>query len=322
MVSIKYYLSQNSIVGVCILYYVLMALVVPGFFGANNTWNLVYNFIPLLILAIGQTFVILTAGIDLSITSIVAVASVVGGYLMSADSGLFSSPLITVLVGITGMVLAGAIIGLINGIAVTRLRMPAFMVTLTSLMFFSGLAIWLTQSKSIYNLPTLLVDAPYKTLLGLPYPVYLAGLVYLVSYLILNKTLVGEWIYAVGTNVKTSWLSGVNITSTIVFVYIISGVCASLGAMIYTARLETGSPVMGQNVLLDVIGAVIIGGTSLFGGKGKLQWTAAGALLMTMLDNSLNLLGMSFFLIMIVKGAIILLTALFNQYQPKSLVHA
>jgi ribose transport system permease protein len=95
-----------------------------------------------------------------------------------------------------------------------------------------------------------------------------------------------------------------------------------MSSVIYTARLETGSPVMGQNILLDVIGAVIIGGTSLFGGKGKLQWTAAGAFLMTMLDNSLNLVGMSYFLIMIVKGGVILLTAFFNQPKVSSLFHA
>jgi ribose transport system permease protein len=134
--------------------------------------------------------------------------------------------------------------------------------------------------------------------------------------------MLGEWIYAVGTNIKTSWISGVHISITLVSVYVISGVCASLASLIYTARLETGSPVMGQNVLLDVIGAVIIGGTSLFGGRGKLQWTAAGALLMTMLDNSLNLVGMSFFLIMMVKGVIILLTAVYNQVGSKSVIHA
>jgi ribose transport system permease protein len=299
-----------------------MALTVPGFFSINNSWNLVYNLAPLLILAVGQTFVILTAGIDLSITSIIAVASVVGGYLMSSETTIFENPASAVLAGIFGMLAVGVAVGLVNGISVAKLGMPAFMVTLTSLMFFSGLAIWITQSQSIYNLPALLVDAPYKTFLGLPYPVYLTLLVFVLSYAILNKTMLGEWIYAVGTNIKTSWISGVNIPKTLVSVYVISGICASLASLIYTARLETGSPVMGQNVLLDVIGAVIIGGTSLFGGRGKLQWTAAGALLMTMLDNSLNLVGMSFFLIMMVKGVIILLTAVYNQVGSKSVIHA
>jgi len=320
--EIKGSLGRNPVIGVCLIYYLLMAVAVPGFFGANNSWNLIYNFIPILILALGQTFVILTAGIDLSIASIIAVSSVAGGYLMSDDTGLFGNAYAATMAGVTGMLAVGVVIGFINGVSVARLKMPAFMVTLTTLMFFSGMAIWLTRSQSIYNLPPLLVDAPYKTFIGLPYPVYLGALVFLVCYLVLNKTILGAWIYAVGTNIKTSWISGVSVSITLVSVYIISGLCASLGSLIYTARLETGSPVMGQNILLDVIGAVIIGGTSLFGGQGKLQWTAGGALLMTMLDNSLNLVGMSFFLIMMVKGAIILLTALYNQQRRNSLIHA
>jgi ribose transport system permease protein len=241
---------------------------------------------------------------------------------MSDDTGLFGNPFTATMVGVVGMLAVGAAIGFINGLAVAKLKMPAFMVTLTTLMFFSGMAIWLTRSQSIYNLPALFVDAPYKTFLGLPYPVYLGVLVFLVCYFLLNKTIWGAWIYSVGTNIKTSWISGVNISLVLISVYVINGLCASLGSLIYTARLETGSPVMGQNILLDVIGAVIIGGTSLFGGKGKLQWTAGGALLMTMLDNSLNLVGLSFFLIMMVKGAIILLTALYNQQRSNAVIHA
>jgi ribose transport system permease protein len=320
--NIKGYLNRNPIIGVCLSYYLLMSVAVPGFFGVNNSWNLVYNFIPILILAVGQTFVILTAGIDLSIASIIAVCSVAGGYLMSDDTGLFGNPFTATMVGVVGMLAVGAAIGFINGLAVAKLKMPAFMVTLTTLMFFSGMAIWLTRSQSIYNLPALFVDAPYKTFLGLPSPVYLGVLVVLVCYFLLNKTIWGAWIYSVGTNIKTSWISGVNISLVLISVYVINGLCASLGSLIYTARLETGSPVMGQNILLDVIGAVIIGGTSLFGGKGKLQWTAGGALLMTMLDNSLNLVGLSFFLIMMVKGAIIHLTALYNQQRSNAVIHA
>ena len=322
MIKLPKYLHAHPVVVVCIGYYLLMAILVPGFFGVNNSWNLIYNFIPLLILATGQTFVILTAGIDLSVTSIIAVTSVLGGYLMSTDFGIFDSEPVAVLAGTSAMLVVGAIMGMINGISVAKLKMPAFMVTLTTMMFFSGFAIWLTRSQSIYNLPDLLVDAPYQNILGLPIPIYIGLSVFLLAFYLLNKTMIGEWIYAIGTNIKTSWISGVNIPSTIVIVYMISGVCASLGSVIYTARLETGSPVMGQNILLDVIGAVIIGGTSLFGGKGKLQWTAAGAFLMTMLDNSLNLVGMSYFLIMIVKGGVILLTAFFNQSRVSSLFHA
>ncbi len=304
--------SSDSILWLCLGYYILMALITPGFFTLNNSWNLLYNFLPLMIIAIGQTFVMLTAGIDLSVTAIVAVASVVGGYAMSADSSLFASPGLSILIGVVSMLLVGVVIGLFNGLAVAILKMPAFMVTLTSMLFFSGLAVWLTQSQNIYNLPDALVTFPYTRFLGLPLPAYVGLLVIISTYYLLNKTIYGEWIYAVGVNPRTAVVSGIRLNRTLILVYVLSGICAAVGALLYTARLETGSPVMGQNILLDVIGAVVIGGTSLFGGKGKIEWTAAGALLMTMLDNSLNLLGLSFFLIMIFKGAIILLTTLLN----------
>jgi len=302
----------------CLGYYLFMALVTPGFFTANNSWNLLYNFLPLLIIAVGQTFVMLTAGIDLSVTAIVALASVVGGYAMSRDTSPVSNPAAAIAAGVFAMLLVGLLVGAFNGLAVARLKMPAFMVTLTTMIFFSGLAVGLTESQNLYNLPEAFVDFPYRSLLGIPLPVYSGALVLGLAYFLLNKTIYGEWIYAVGVSRRTSRISGVPVERTLILVYVISGICAAAGAVLYTARLETGSPVMGQNILLDVIGAVVIGGTSLFGGKGKLLWTTAGALLMTMLDNSLNLLGLSFFIIMIVKGAIILLTAMLNVIQERS----
>lgn len=315
--------SSNIILYACGLYYIIAALTTPGFFTVNNTWNLLYNWLPLLIVAIGQTFVILTAGIDLSVTSIIAVSSVVGGYLMSSDYSPLGNTTLAIVAGVVGMLLSGIVIGFINGFAVAKLKMPAFMVTLTSLMFFSGFVVWLTTSQNIYNLPEAFVNLPYSTFLWIPVPLWIGLLVLLLAYLVLNRSLYGEWIYAVGVSPKTSRISGVNVSFTLILVYVISGMCAAVGAILYTARLETGSPVMGQNMLLDVIGAVVIGGTSLFGGKGLLQWTVAGAFFMAMLDNSLNLAGLSFFLIMIVKGIIILLAALLNVLRERiTLTHA
>ncbi len=309
---------SNRILLLCLGYYLLMALITPGFFTANNSWNLLYNFLPLLIIAVGQTFVMITAGIDLSVTAIVALASVTGGYVMSRDSSPFAGEGTAIAGGVFAMLTTGLLVGAFNGLAVARLKMPAFMVTLTSMIFFSGLAVWLTESQNLYNLPGAYVDFPYRSLLGIPLPVYAGALVLGLAWFLLNRTIYGEWIYAVGVNQRTALISGVPVERTLLLVYAISGLCAAAGAALYTARLETGSPVMGQNILLDVIGAVVIGGTSLFGGRGKLLWTAAGAALMTMLDNSLNLLGLSFFIIMIVKGAIILLTALLNVIQEQS----
>jgi ribose transport system permease protein len=210
------------------------------------------------------------------------------------------------------MLASGALVGLLNGISIVRLRMPAFMVTLISMIFFSGLAIWITQSQNIYNLPEAFVNMPYTFFLGLPLPAYLGIALLLLAYVLLNRSLWGKWIYAAGLNPKVAAISGVKVGKTIIAVYVFSGICASLSSILYTARLETGSPVMGQSLLLDIIGAVVIGGTSLYGGKGRISWTIFGVFFIVMLDNSLNLIGLSYFLIMMVKGLVILLAAMIN----------
>ena len=302
----------NEIIYITLFYYLLMCFIAPGFFTASNSWNLLYSFLPLLMAAIGQTFVIITAGIDLSITSIIALTSVLGGYMMSADSGLSLNNFASVSLAMVVMLTSGALVGLLNGISIVRLRMPAFMVTLISMIFFSGLAIWITQSQNIYNLPEAFVNMPYTFFLGLPLPAYLGIALLFLAYILLNRSLWGKWIYAAGLNPKVAAISGVKVGKTIIAVYVFSGICASLSSVLYTARLETGSPVMGQSLLLDIIGAVVIGGTSLYGGKGRISWTFFGVFFIVMLDNSLNLIGLSYFLIMMVKGLVILLAAMIN----------
>ncbi|MEN1783720.1 MAG: ABC transporter permease [Bacteroidota bacterium] len=295
---------------VCVLYYVIMAFVAPGFFSANNSWNLLFNMMPLLILALGQTFVMIGGGIDLSVTSSIALTSVVGALVMT--SGIVSNPIGITVLALLVMIGVGGAIGLVNGVAVTRFKMPPFMVTLVTMMFFSGIAIWLTASQSIHDLPEPFVNFSYNTVLGIPNPL-LAGVgVTLCCWLLAQKTIYGRWMFAVGANPKAAQISGVPYQQTLVITYMISGLCGALASFLYTSRLETGSPVMGQYVLLDIIGAVVIGGTSLFGGSGKMIWTVIGTLFLVMLDNSLNLLGLSFFVIMICKGLVILIAALLN----------
>lgn len=311
--------SFSSIFYLCLGLYIVLAVIAPGFFTVNNSWNLFYNWAPLVLLAVGQMYVIITAGIDLSVTSIIALTSVAGGYVMSSETTLLSGEATAIACGILMMMGAGMCIGLFNGLAVTRFGMPAFMVTLASMMLFSGMAIWLTQSQNIHSLPPAFINMPYTYILGIPLPFYLVALVLLGSYYLLNKTLYGVWLYAAGLNQEASRISGVSVNYIIILAYVMSGLYASLAAMLYTARLETGSPVMGQNILLDVIGSVVIGGTSLFGGKGKISWTIFGALFFTMLDNGLNLMGLSYFVIMIVKGLVILSAVLIYTSRERSL---
>jgi len=291
----------------------------PRLASVENLRNIFSNMLPLLIVAIGETIVLITGGIDLSVTSVIGLSSVTGASIMSSDQGLLAGNPAAPAAAIGGMVLVGALVGWLNGVAVTRLRMPPFIVTLTAMMFFSGLAVWLTQSRPIYDLPARFNELGQGAWLWVPNAFVIAGLLAVSAHVLLSRSLLGRWIYAVGTNAKTSLISGVPVNRVITFAYIASGGCAAVASILYTARLETGSPVLGQRILLDVIGATVIGGTSLFGGKGRALWTIMGVLFICLIDNSLNMLGLSYFVVMMVKGGIILLAALMDAARTRVL---
>ncbi len=279
--------------------------------------------LPLLVVAVGQTFVLITAGIDLSVTSIVSLASVVGAAIMTADNGMLAGSPMAVPAAVTVMIAVGMSIGLLNGAAITLFDMPPFIVTLTTMTFIRGYAIWHTQSQNIFNLPDSFNIIGYGEIAKIPiYQLIITIVVLITATIVLNRSLLGRWIYAVGHNVKTSLISGVPVKRTLLCAYTISGVCAGVASILYTSRIETGSPTMGDKILLDVIGATVIGGTSLFGGKGKIKWTVFGVLFITLIDNTLNMYGLSFFVVMMVKGGVILLAAFMDAIRNRILAGA
>ncbi len=303
--------SEYQVLLLCLLWFLISLPFTPGLLSAENISNIFSNLLPLLILATGQTLVLITGGIDLSVTSVMALSSVTGAMVMSGGEARVT------LLGVAAMLLVGAVIGLCNGLAITKLQMPPFIVTLTAMMFFSGLAIWLTKSKTIYNLPSSFNAIGKGALWFIPYALLVTALLVVAAHLLLTRSLLGRWLYAVGLNVKAARISGVPVERTMLAAYILSGLFAAVAAILYTGRLETGSPVLGQRLLLDVIGAAVIGGTSLFGGRGKIAWTLYGVLFLTLIDNSLNLAGHSHFTIMMVKGSVILLAALLDVLRTK-----
>jgi ribose transport system permease protein len=311
--------SELSVFYLTILYFLALAPFTPGLASAENAANIFSNLLPLLIVALGQTVVLIAGGIDLSVTSTIALSSVIGAMVMSGDQGWMGGSRWATPAAIVAMLLAGAVVGLFNGAAITLLRMPAFIVTLTTMMFASGLAVWLTKSKTIYNLPPSFNAIGKGSFFIVPYALVVAALVALALHVALRQTLFGRWLYAIGHNAKAAEISGVPVGRTIRSAYVISGLCAAVTSILYTGRIETGSPVLGQRILLDVIGAAVIGGTSLFGGKGKVIWTVSGVLFITLIDNSLNMLGLSYFFIMMVKGAVILLAALLDAWRNRLL---
>jgi ribose/xylose/arabinose/galactoside ABC-type transport system permease subunit len=304
----QWLLSEYLVLFLSAAYFAAMWPFTPGLAAPANLANIAAAMLPLLIVALGQTFVLIARGIDLSVTSTIALSSITGGLVMNADTGWLRGHVLVVPAGLAAMLAVGALLGLANGAAIARLRMPPFIVTLTTMMFVSGLAIWVTKSKNILGLP-----AAFNAIGAQALPAFAVTLaVAVVAHLVLSCTLVGRWLYAVGHNERAAHISGVPVAQVTLGAYIVCGLCAALASVLYTGRLETGSPIMGQRILLDVIGATVIGGTSLYGGKGKVVWTVFGVLFLTLIDNTLNLQNLSHFTIMMVKGAVILLAAVLD----------
>lgn len=317
-------MSEYVVLVLTVLYVLCLWPIVPQIVSKATLVEVVVAMLPLLILAVGQSFVLIVAGIDLSMTSVVALASVIAASVMTGDGGLLAGSAAAVPVGLAGFLIVGLVAGLFNGLCITRFGMPALMVTLVGQTLLAGCAVWYTSlrtdSVSIAALPAAFNLIGRGSIAGIPYALLICGAVVLSAGWILQKTTLGRWLYAVGANPRAARVSGVPVERVIVVAFVLSGLCAALASIIYTARLETGSPVLGQRVLLDVIGAAVIGGVSLFGGKGKVAWVILGVLFLTVVDKGLQLLGMSQFLVFAVKGGVILLAAILDALRNRLLV--
>jgi ribose/xylose/arabinose/galactoside ABC-type transport system permease subunit len=307
--------SEHLVLWLTVVGFVVLTPFTPGLASGDNLANLFFTLVPLFVLATGQTLVLITAGIDLSVCSIMALASVVGGLAMNRDTGWLAGSPWAAPAGTLLMLLVGGGVGALNGCAVALLRMPPFIVTLTTMMGVSGLAIWLTRGQTLYGLP-----AGFNVLGGrLPLALVLALLAAGLAHLGLRRTLYGHWLFAVGHNPRMARISGVPVERVTLGAYTASGLFAAMAAVLFTGQAETASPQLGQRLLLDVIAATVIGGTSLFGGRGQVLWTLAGVLFIKLLDNSLNLLNVSFFAITMVKGGVVLAAALLDRTRQRLL---
>jgi ribose/xylose/arabinose/galactoside ABC-type transport system permease subunit len=324
-------LSEYFVLYLSVAFFVVLYLFMPYIASSRNLANLSSNMWPLLALVLGQMFVLILGGIDLSQTSIMAPTSVIGGMLMTAqlDPALFEkSPLWGILLsakgspisgttpavplGIVTMLLAGIFVGMLNGLAVAKFPMPAFMVTLVSMMFFSGLAIYLTKSENIMYLPGAFTVLGSGRIGPVPYSWFVVLVLSAVGHIVLRHTVLGQWFFAVGKSLRTSVVSGVPTERVIILAYVFSRFCAAVASVLYSARLASGRPTLGQNLLLDVIGAAVIGGISLFGGNGRMLWALFGVLFFVLLSNALSMLALPFYAEPVIKGAVILLAALLD----------
>lgn len=300
--------SDYFVLWICVAYAALVAPFTPGFATVENGGNLLAAYLPILVVALGQTLVLIAGGIDLSVTAIIGLASITGALAINGDTAWLAGHALAAPAGVVLMLALGAAIGAGNGLAITWFRMPPFIVTLAGMMAFGGLAVWLTGAKSVNRLPAAFNALGGTTAITCLIVVSVAAFI----HLMLSRSLFGRWLYAVGHNARAAHLSGVPVAGVVVAAYVASGTLAGVAAVLLTGQAETGSPVLGQRILLDVIGATVIGGTSLFGGRGKVLWTVFGVLFLKLVDNSLNLLNLSIFTITMVKGALILLAAVLD----------
>jgi ribose/xylose/arabinose/galactoside ABC-type transport system permease subunit len=298
-------LSDSFVLWLCLACAAVAVPTVPGFATLANVSNLLATLLPLFVVALGQTIVLIVGGIDLSVTSVIGLTSIVGAMAINDQSGWLARSPLAAPAGVALMLGLGATVGAVNGLAVTRGRMPAFIVTLASMMAVSGLAVWLTHSQAINALPAAFTVLGGNTVVAGTIAVALAGFL----HLLLTRSLFGRWLYAVGHNARAAHLSGVPVAGVTAAAYVAAGFLAACASVLYTGQAETGSPVLGQRLLLDVIGATVIGGTSLFGGRGRVLWTLYGVVFLKLIDNTLNLLNLSLFAITMTKGAVILLAA-------------
>jgi len=329
-------LSDHFVLVITVLYFLLIWAIYPHMAGRRNIANLLSNVWPLLALVIGQMFVLIVGGIDLSQTSIMAVTSVLGAMIMagrfdpakfeqnplwgvvfSEQGGLLAGSGWAVPAAILTMLIVGVGIGLLNGAAVAKLKMPPFMVTLVAMSFYSGLAIYLTRSENIMHLPDSFIAVGKGSVGPVPSAMLIVVTLAVLAFVILNLSILGRWLYAVGQNIRTARVSGIPTERVVVLAYVFSGFCAALGSILYSARLEAGRPTLGRNILLDVIGAAVIGGISLYGGKGRVLWAVYGVLFFVVLDNSLNKMPLEFYSIDIIKGGVILLAALLDSLRTR-----
>jgi len=289
-----------------IVYFLFCVLFVNKFANPVNLLNMLVQCADLIILACGMTFVFMNGGIDFSLTATLALGSIFGARVMT----LGGDPLLMTVIGVALMLGIGLGIGVLNGLTVTRLRMPSFIATMATQLIFAGLALWYTQSATIGGLPRPFLLIGRGTLFGVQLPVFIMLAVVALSAFVLHRTVLGRYIFSVGTNHRTSLISGIPVKKTIFSLFLFSGGLAAVSGIIMTSRSGAGMPALGKGMLMDIVGAVVIGGTSVTGGKGSILGTAVGAALIIVLNNSLNLLGIEWFIINALKGVMIVAVAL------------
>ena len=305
----KFLLEQRSIIALLVLIGVVSAIN-TNFFTVDNILNILRQTSVNAIIAVGMTFVILIAGIDLSVGSILALTGAFAASMVGTE--------LSILLVIPAVLLIGTLLGTLSGVIVAKGKVQAFIATLVTMTLLRGVTMVYTDGRPISTGFSDTADAfaflGTGYLFGIPVPIWLMAIVFLISWYVLKHTKMGRYIYALGGNEAVTQLSGINVDKVKIFVFAVSGFLSALAGLIVTSRLSSAQPTAGVTYELDAIAAVVVGGTSLMGGKGRVMGTLIGALIIGFLNNALNLLDISSYYQMIAKALVILVAVLADNY--------
>lgn len=290
----------------------------PNFLKADNLLNIANQIAVIAIIAIGMTMVIITSGIDLSVGSLLALAAVLTSWFIRDYAGaLQATPGGMILACLLAILVCG-LAGGFSGLMITRFDIPPFIVTLAMMLVTSGLAYTLSEGQSIYQIPDSFVWLGRGAdLLGVPNAVMLMLVLYGAAHLVMTQMRIGRYLYAVGGNREASHISGVPVTRVLMFAYIVSGLLAGLGGVVMASQLKSGSPTYGSMYELYVIAAVVVGGTSLSGGKGSMFGTFTGAFIIAVIQNGMNLTNVESYTQKVVLGGVILGAVLVDKLRKR-----
>ncbi len=293
----------------------------PTFLLGNNLRNVANQISVIAILAVGMTMVIIAGGIDLSVGSLIALAAVTATAVIGRLGGEGASPA-AMAAGALAAILVCGFAGAFSGLAITRFSVPPFIATLGMMQMASGIAYIVSHGKPIYRVPDRFVGLGRAAdpILGVPYAVLLMVSLFVAAHLLMSRTVLGRYIYAVGGNAEAARLAGVRVNGVLLFVYIASGMLAGLGGVVMASQLKSGAPTYGMTYELYVIAAVVVGGTSLSGGEGRILGTLIGAFIIAVIQNGMNLTNVESYTQKVVLGLVILAAVLLDRMRHQGLI--
>lgn len=293
-----------------VVVFVLLSLFIPYFFSLTNFITILLQCSALAIMAIGETVVLITGGIDLSIPGVMALGAIFGAMYMKSGG----NPLVAIVI----MLVIPTLLGAINGLSISRFNMIPFVVTLAMQAITSGAAIWVTNQISISGLPQVFTKTMLANVWVIPVPVIIIFLAAAIVQVFLTRSIWGRWLYATGTNLRTARVSGIPTARVLFLAYTFSGLMAGLAGVILTARLSSAGATMGKDsVVLDIVSSAALGGVSIMGGVGTALNAVIGAILITVISNVMNMANVSYYLTLVVKGLVVVVVVAIDAWRRR-----